>query len=70
MYYNIFSKNGLLWYIKGTSLYGCVCIFFPWVSFNFGQLCMALLHKNTDRCALIFKTSDPTKLFLTLFYFA
>lgn len=36
----------------------------------FGQLCMALLHKNTDRCALIFKTSDPTKLFLTLFYFA
>lgn len=44
--------------------------FFPWVSFNFGQLCMALLHKNTDRCALIFKTSDPTKLFLTLFYFA
>lgn len=30
----------------------------------------AWLHKNTDRCALIFKTSDPTKLFLTLFYFA
>lgn len=44
--------------------------FFPWVSFNFGQLCMALLHKNTERCALTFKTSDPTKLFLTLFYFA
>lgn len=48
----------------------CVDVFaFFWVSFNFGQLCMALLHKNTDRCALIFKTSDPTKLFLTLFYF-
>lgn len=34
---------------------------------NFAWRCSI---KNTDRCALIFKTSDPTKLFLTLFYFA